>query len=296
MRRMKKWSIANHLLVLLLFFASVALILYPFLANYVFEHRTDSKIHLVEETAEKIENAERQSELERARIYNETIASGHIQLKDPFVETNKEGLADEYDSLLCMTEDGVMGFIKIPSIGVSLPIYHGTAEETLEAGAGHLQGTSLPIGGASTHSVITGHSGLSRAKLFTDLIELCTGDTFTLTIYGEKLVYEIDQIKTVLPAELGDLTVVPGEDYCTLVTCTPYGVNSHRLLVRGKRITQAENMEQEKEVHTDAEESKWMQEYIRAVLISIGLFATGLFLFAGVRYIHKRKNKGGISK
>lgn len=293
---MKKWSIANHLLVLLLFLASFSLILYPFLANYIFEHRADSKIHLVEETAEKIEDAERQSQLERARIYNDTIASGHIQLKDPFVEDSDENLADEYDSLLCMTEDGVMGFIKIPSIGVSLPIYHGTAEETLEAGAGHLQGTSLPIGGISTHSVITGHSGLSRAKLFTDLIELCKGDTFTLTIYGETLVYEIDQIKTVLPSELGDLTVVPGEDYCTLVTCTPYGVNSHRLLVRGKRTMQADNIEQEEAVHADVEGSKWMQEYIRAVLISVGLFAAGLVLAAGVWYIYKRKNKGGISK
>lgn len=286
---MRKRGIAKWLLVLLLFLVSSVLVLYPFIANYVFEHRTESLVHSVEETAEKIDDSKRQTQLELARQYNEIIASGHIQLKDPFVEDTGDGPADNYDSLLCMTEDSVMGFISIPSIGVSLPVYHGTSEQTLEAGAGHLQGTSLPIGGSSTHSVITGHTGLSSAKLFTDLVEIKEGDTFILSIYGEKLVYEVDQIKTVLPYELEDLSIIPGEDHCTLVTCTPYGVNTHRLLVRGRRTADMEESGNEETFRAKAVESKWMQEYIRDVLISLGLFVAGIFLLTGIRLIHKCK-------
>lgn len=284
---MRKRGITKFLLVLLLFLVSLALILYPFIANYVFEHRTDSLVHSVEEMAEEINDSNRQSQLEQARQYNEIIASGHIQLKDPFAMETGDSSADDYDSMLCMTEDGVMGFIRIPSIEVSLPIYHGTSEQTLEVGAGHLQGTSLPIGGPSTHSVITGHTGLSNAKLFTDLVELKEGDVFILSIYGEKLVYEVDQIKTVRPFELDELAVTPGKDYCTLVTCTPYGVNTHRLLVRGRRTAETEESYSEEVFRAKAVESKWMQEYRRDVLISLGLFAAGIILLTGIRFIHK---------
>ena len=232
---MRKQGITKIILVFLLFLVSSALILYPFIANYVFEHRADSLVHTVEENVEEIDDSMRKSQLEQARNYNEMIASGHIQLQDPFVEEVDGKALDNYDELLCMTGDGVMGFINIPSIKVSLPVYHGTSEQTLEVGAGHLQGSSLPVGGRSTHSVITGHTGLSNAKLFTDLIELSKGDIFILNVYGEKLVYEVDQIKTVVPYELEDLAIIPEKDYCTLVTCTPYGVNTHRLLVRGIR-------------------------------------------------------------
>lgn len=281
---MRKRSITKFLLVLLLFMVSFVLLLYPFIANYVFEHRTDSLVHSVEETAEEIDDSERQSQLDLARQYNETIASGHIQLIDPFTAETGDGSADNYDSLLCMTEDGVMGFVKIPSIEVSLPIYHGTSEQTLEAGAGHLKGTSLPIGGSSTHSVITGHTGLSNAKLFTDLVELEEGDIFILSIYGEKLVYEVDQIKTVRPTELDDLSIIPGEDYCTLVTCTPYGVNTHRLLVRGRRSAEDGGSAKAESFRAKAVESKWMQEYKRDVLISLGLFAAGIVLLIGIKF------------
>lgn len=284
---MRKRGITKFLLVLLLFLVSFVLILYPFIANYVFEHRTDSLVQSVEEIAEEIDDSERQSQLDQARQYNEVIASGHVQLKDPFAAETGDGSSDNYDSLLCMTEEGVMGFIRIPSIEVSLPIYHGTSEQTLEVGAGHLQGTSLPIGGPSTHSVITGHTGLSSAKLFTDLIEMKEGDIFILSVYGEKLVYEVDQIKTVWPFELDELTVTPGEDYCTLVTCTPYGVNTHRLLVRGRRTSDTEDSYNKESFKAKAVESKWMQEYKRDVLVSLGLFIAGILLLTGIKFIHK---------
>lgn len=286
---MKKRGITKILLMFLVFLASSALILYPFIANYVFEHRTDSIVQAVEEEADEIDDSVRKAELERAGQYNEMIASGHIRLQDPFVE--QEDYSETYGSLLCMNEDGVMGFIRIPSIEVALPIYHGTAEHTLEAGAGHLEGSSLPIGGSSTHSVITGHTGLSSAKMFTDLIELQEGDIFILNIYGEKLIYEVDQIKTVLPYELGELTITPGQDYCTLVTCTPYGVNTHRLLVRGVRTTELKATEQGEVFKAKAVESRWMQEYKRDVLISFGLFILGMIILVITRFA--LRTKGG---
>lgn len=286
---MKKRGITKILLMFLVFLASSALILYPFIANYVFEHRTDSIVQAVEEEADEIDDSVKKAELERAGQYNEMIASGHIRLQDPFVE--QEDYSETYGSLLCMNEDGVMGFIRIPSIEVSLPIYHGTAEHTLEAGAGHLEGSSLPVGGSSTHSVITGHTGLSSAKMFTDLIELQEGDIFILNIYGEKLIYEVDQIKTVLPYELGELTITPGQDYCTLVTCTPYGVNTHRLLVRGVRTTELEDTEQGELFKAKAVESRWMQEYKRDVLISFGLFILGMIILVITRFA--LRTKGG---
>lgn len=286
---MKKRGITKILLMFLVFLASSALILYPFIANYVFEHRTDSIVQAVEEEADEIDDSVKKAELVRAGQYNEMIASGHIRLQDPFVE--QEDYSETYGSLLCMNEDGVMGFIRIPSIEVSLPIYHGTAEHTLEAGAGHLEGSSLPVGGSSTHSVITGHTGLSSAKMFTDLIELQEGDIFILNIYGEKLIYEVDQIKTVLPYELGELTITPGQDYCTLVTCTPYGVNTHRLLVRGVRTTELKDTEQGEVFKAKAVESRWMQEYKRDVLISFGLFILGMIILVITRFA--LRTKGG---
>lgn len=287
---MRKQGITKTILVLLIFMVSSALILYPFIANYVFENRADSVVHTVEETVEEIDDSMRQSQLELAKKYNEMIASGRIQLQDPFVEEVDGKALDNYDELLCTTEDGVMGFISIPSIKVSLPVYHGTSEQTLEVGAGHLQGSSLPVGGQSTHCVITGHTGLSNAKLFTDLIELCKGDIFILNIYGEKLVYEVDQIKTVVPYELEDLAIIPEKDYCTLVTCTPYGVNTHRLLVRGVRTEDFEISENEELFRAKAVESKWMQEYKRDVGISFALFMVGIIVLIMVRLMKRNKN------
>lgn len=286
---MKKRDITKIVLMFLIFLTSSALILYPFIANYVFEHRTDSIVQAVEEEADEIDDSVRKAELEHAAKYNEMIASGHIHLQDPFVEQEEGDYSETYASLLCMNEDGVMGFIQIPSIEVSLPIYHGTAEQTLEAGAGHLEGSSLPIGGAGTHSIITGHTGLSNAKMFTDLIELQEGDIFILNIYGEKLVYEVDQIKTVLPYELGDLTITPGLDNCTLVTCTPYGVNTHRLLVRGIRTTELEDTKEGELFKAKAVESRWMQEYKRDVLISFGIFILGMMILVITRIAHRTK-------
>ena len=165
-----------------------------------------------------------------AREYNARL----LERANPF-RVLEEDEAD-YNGELNVGNNGIMGYIEIPGIEVSLPIYHGTSDGVLQVAVGHLQGSSLPVGGPSTHCVLSGHRGLPSAKLFTNLDQLAEGDIFMLRILNETLTYEVDQIHIVLPDEMGDLVVQEGQDHCTLVTCTPYGINTHRLLVRGKRI------------------------------------------------------------
>ena len=284
-------KIGKFLLVFVVLCISLGLILYPFISNYLFENRADGIIDTVEKTADDADENKYKDEIAAAQKYNETLASGHIVLKDPFVEEELDADEKEYNSLLNMTEGGVMGFIKIPCINVSLPIYHGTSAEILELGAGHLQGTSLPIGGESTHSVITGHTGLSSAKLFTDLTELEDGDMFFLHVMGETLAYQVDQIAVILPEEMDKLTIEPGQDYCTLVTCTPYGVNTHRLLVRGHRTEYTEEKEEEAGTEVKKTQSKWMEEYTKSIIISSSALVVMLIALLVWRHFASKKRR-----
>lgn len=285
---MNKRGIFKGLMVFLLFGIAIALTMYPFISNWLFENKTDSVADAVEQAAQELDNSEQQAALQAAREYNQVLANGHVTLTDPFEEDVTDEDLAEYESLLNLMDDGVMGTVEIPVIDVSLPIYHGTSESVLEKGVGHLHGTSLPVGGESTHTVLTGHTGLSKAKLFTDLTELEKGDIFFLRVMGENLAYEVDQIKVVLPSELDDLKIVPGEDYCTLVTCTPYGVNSHRLLVRGVRTDYQEAVENPETFEDKEVESKWMEEYKKALLISVGCFIGCLAALGIVRHFRNR--------
>jgi sortase A len=149
--------------------------------------------------------------------------------------------AGDYNSILDISGTGIMGYVTIEKLGVELPIYHGTSEGVLQVAAGHLEGSSLPVGGEGTHSVLSAHRGLPSARLFTNLDKMEAGDTFTVTVLDRKLTYQVDQIKIVEPQEINNLIIEEGKDYCTLMTCTPYGINSHRLLVRGERISQEES-------------------------------------------------------
>ena len=265
------------------------LISYPFVSNWMFENSADSVVTALEEQAEATDDKENDAELEAAHKYNETLASVRVNLTDPFDESIMGEENAEYASLLCMTDDGIMGFISIPSIDVDLPIYHGTSSEVLEQGIGHLEGTSLPVGGNNTHCVLTGHTGLSNAKLFTDLIELEEGDIFFLNVMDEKLAYEVDQILVVEPDELDALYIVDGKDYCTLVTCTPYGINSHRLLVRGERTDYEEAASDENTYKPKEVQSSWMQEYKESLLISLAALGVCLILFFVIKRIKSRK-------
>lgn len=179
--------------------------------------------------------------LQEARDYNKKLASRSGDSFRKLTEREQR----EYDSLLDLTGTGVMGYIEIPKMNCRLAIGHGTGEDVLQQSAGHLPGSSLPVGGSSTHSVISGHRGLPSARLFSDLDLLADGDRFTLNTLGEVLTYEVDQILTVLPNETEALQIIKGKDLCTLVTCTPYGVNSHRLLVRGHRVAGEKAKEKE---------------------------------------------------
>lgn len=222
------------LIFLLVFVVGISLLLYPTVSDYWNARHQTRAIVSYSEEVDALGEAKKEELLEAAREYNQKLYESGTHW------TLSEEEQKEYDSLLNMSSDGIMGYVSIPKIGVTLPIYHGTAANVLQKGAGHLEGSSLPVGGENTHAVLSSHRGLVSAKLFTDLDELQNGDTFTITVLNETLTYEVDQILIVLPTELDELTVEEGKDYCTLVTCTPYGVNTHRLLVRGHRIEASE--------------------------------------------------------
>ena len=177
---------------------------------------------------------EKDTMLKKADTYNEKLKD----VNRPFLNYAEAG---DYNSILDISGTGIMGYVTIEKLGVELPIYHGTSEGVLQVAAGHLEGSSLPVGGEGTHSVLSAHRGLPSARLFTNLDKMEAGDTFTVTVLDRKLTYQVDQIKIVEPQEINDLTIEEGKDYCTLMTCTPYGINSHRLLVRGERISQEES-------------------------------------------------------
>ena len=225
----KKSSFVTAILIAALL-AGALLLLYPTISDYWNSlHQSRAIASYAEQVADLDDNMYEQLWAD-ARAYNETLGSSTSR----FVMTDEQKKV--YDALLNIAGNGVMGYIEIPKIKCNLPIYHGTDESVLQIAIGHVQGSSLPVGGAGTHCVLSGHRGLPRAKLFTDIDQLTEGDVFLLRVLDETLTYEVDQIRTVLPDELDDLAIEEGKDYCTLVTCTPYGINSHRLLVRGHRV------------------------------------------------------------
>lgn len=237
----KKFYIGDIFRIIVLLIA-FSVLLYPTVSNYLYEKNGARVISSYDENAVRLSESEKQAMLEAARQYNRELL-GNIELLDSFSPLKKEVDA-RYQSLLNTNEAGMMGYIRIPKIDVELPIYHGTEERILQSGVGHFEGTSLPVGGESSHTVLTGHRGLPSKLLFTDLDQMKEGDIFYLKILGETFAYKIDQILTVLPENTKALTIEPGKDYATLVTCTPYAVNTHRLLVRGSRIPYEEAVRQ----------------------------------------------------
>ncbi len=217
------------LIVIVLVIAGIAVMVYPSLSNYI---NAIHSSHAVQEFSEQLEDADSDTLREQrllAEEYNSALAG---RIADPEEDAD---ILKKYDRIMDFG-NGIMGYIRIPEINVELSVYHGVSHTVLQKGVGHVPTSAFPIGGAGNHCVLTGHTGLPSAELFSDLTELAVGDLFYLHVLDETLVYEIDQITVVLPHEVDTLGSVPGRDYCTLVTCTPYGINSHRLLVRGERI------------------------------------------------------------
>lgn len=266
-RRMKEAVRLCFFLIVQL--AGLFFLFYPYISEYLASKASDSLITAYKEEAVYSEN---EQVLKEAKKYNQTLAENCIMKSDSYAES--AGVSKEvYDSMLKLDEvNGMMGFITIPCISVELPIFHGTSDTVLKEGAGHLMGTSLPVGGENTHAVLTGHTGLNSAKLFTDLIDMEKGDMFFISVLNQKLCYEVTEIHVVDPSDQSQLRIKKGRDLCTLVTCTPYGVNSHRLLVTGERVP---NMDIETvdsyEKSNEMKDSKWLTEYKNAIWTGVCL-------------------------
>ena len=273
------------------FLIALGITLYPMISTWYNErHQAEVHIHY-QEKVEQVDNTKLIEAKELAVAYNQTILPG-AQDEDSFSKDALLSASENYGSLLNLAGDGIMGYVEVPTIGVTLPIFHGTNNSTLERGVGHLLGSSLPVGGESTHSVLTAHSGMASAKMFSDLDRLKKGDIFFLDVLGEKLAYQVDQIKTVLPYDTTFLQTEMGNDLCTLVTCTPFGVNTHRLLVRGTRIEyeEAEVIVEEIMETEEPVKSTWEQQYLQGILIGIGavvILGLGLLVFW---YVRRRRN------
>lgn len=226
---MRKFNWGN-LLIALILISGISMLIYPTIGDYWNSFRSSKAISGYAENVSSMTKERYETMLQEAKNYNQML----LTLENEYVLSKEQQAL--YEQTLDVSDTGIMGYVEIPTIDCTLPIYHGTEESVLQIAIGHLEWTSLPIGGNGNHSVISGHRGLKSAKLFTDLDRLVEGDIFMLRVLDEVLTYEVDQISIVLPNQTEELKREPGKDYCTLMTCTPYGVNTHRLLVRGQRI------------------------------------------------------------
>ena len=259
---------------------------YPLIASINNEHTQSLVQTEYEEKLQQLDTSEIDAALAAAREYNKTIST--VQIED--VDKIKADLPP-YEDLLNLANNGIMGYIEIPTINIDLPIYHGTTGAAMEKGAGHMEGTSLPVGGIGTHAVISAHSGMASAKLFTDLDKLKLGDMFFITVCNQKLAYEVDNIAVVEPTDIDLIRIDTQQDYVTLLTCTPYGVNTHRLLVRGHRVDMAEEAIAEVEEKAEPAASTWIEKYEQGILIGVAIFLGLLLIALLVYFIKRRKDK-----
>lgn len=284
---------AGNLVICIIFLAGLSLLLYPFVSNQWNNYRQKQLLSGYEQVVsdkEAAEGIDYDAERKKAEDYNEALLP--CVLPDSFALAESSGVDPVYMNTLNIAGDEMMGSVEIPKINIKIPIYHTTEEEVLNKGAGHLEGSSLPVGGANTHAVISAHRGLPSASLFTDLDQMKVGDHFLLHVLDETLCYEVDKISVVKPEDTSALAVEDGQDLVTLLTCTPYGVNTERLLVRGHRVPYVE--EEVKEEKTVLSGSSLHTNYL--LWVFVGLSVTALFIF--VLYLKetklkRRANKGG---
>lgn len=254
----------------IVFLAAMGFTAYPIISSKVNTKYASEIQTTYEAVLQEADNSALIDAKEKAIFYNESITPG-ASVEDAYSQEALINATRDYDSLLNIAGDGIMGYVKIPKIGVQLPIYHGTNNDSLERGIGHLLGSSLPVGGDSTHTILTAHSGMASQKMFSDLPQLEIGDVFYLRILGETLAYQVDQINTVLPHDTTYLGIEHGEDLATLVTCTPFGINTHRLLVRGERIPYEEAEVIVETTQEEVVESTWEQHYLKGILIGLAV-------------------------
>ena len=264
----------STIFLVLVFIAGLSVFLYPTVSDFINRHQQKQVVNEYQKAVEQLDEVDKEAMIEQAVEYNKQLAGyGQPNFKKPYNHEN-------YDRLLSINGSEVMGVITIPKIDVELPIYHGTRESVLQIAVGHLEGSSLPVGGESTHAILSGHRGLPSANLFTDLDRMEIHDVFTITVLGQELIYEVDQIKIVEPGNTDYLQIEEGQDYVTLLTCTPYGINTHRLLVRGKRDQKTET-ERTVYIYADAYE---MDKKTVAVVMAVPLtivILIGIFVHTG---------------
>lgn len=281
----KRKMTIKDIIRLLVLVVAFAVLLYPTVSSYINEKNGSKVVSNYDAESVRLSNSEKEKMLADARAYNKEMLS-NIDLIDPFSQ-GETSVDARYESLLNMDGSGMMGYIRIPKIKVEIPIYHGTSESVLQAGVGHFWGTSLPVGGESTHTVLTGHRGLPTKTLFTNMDKLVKGDVFYIKVLDETLAYKVDQILTVLPEETDALSIVPGQDYATLVTCTPYAINTHRLLVRGHRIPYEEAVKIEKNTSTGIE----LSFTTKVLIVTLGIIFIGLIIAMLYSLYDKRRRK-----
>lgn len=282
---MKKKGLFVLLVValLLILLVGIGLVIYPMLSSsYMERHQSEVRTQF-QEILNETQKEDLEADRAAAGRYNRELAEGTL-----LRYTTEDGIS--YEEILDVTGTGMMGYVEIPSIDVMLPIYHGTGEDSLSQGAGHMPNSSFPIGGEGTHAVISAHSAMPTARMFTDLDQLNVGDQFSIHVLDEVLVYEVDRIVTVLPTEIEYLKIKPEGDYVTLLTCVPYGVNTHRLLVRGHRV--AGELEQGSSAQSERKEvsakSTWQEKYWQGILTGLGSFLGAALLFILARWVVKR--------
>lgn len=286
---MHKKRILLHVLFLVLFLIGIGAAAYPAFGNWYTEQKRSVVLTEYEKALAKIEDADLTDAFKQAEIYNDALFTGEIDEKE----------RPDYGELLCTTEDGIMGYVEIPAIQIRLPIYHGCTENELSKGAGHLPSSSLPVGGKSTHAVLAAHSGRADSKMFTDLDQVKEGDLVYLYVLNKTLTYEVDKITVTTPDDTDAIQIIDGEDLLTLLTCTPYGTNTHRLLVRGYRIFPDETLStskpsEAKPEHPDTavHRSTWTNEYrnglTEGLLFALLILLISVFLYGIIRLKAKR--------
>lgn len=288
----KKKNFVWNIFFALVFLAGAGVFLYPTVSDMWNQYRNVRLVSRYDEAVTDLSDNEYEKLWNEAKEYNAEHPVNSIV--DVFGEKDDYVLTQPYDQVLDPNGEGIMGSIEIPKINAKLAIYHGLSKTVLEKGVGHVEGTSLPVGGKSTHAVLAAHRGLPSAKLFTDLDQMKKGDIFILHILGKNLAYKVDQIRTVLPEETGELDIVEGEDHVTLVTCTPYGVNTHRLLVRGIRTKYAEG-----EIRNDKTISHRLAVTDPRKVLAGGfavLIVLILLIYLSVRYRDKKRRLRQLSE
>ena len=285
---MKK--IILRIIGIIFFLFSIGLAGYPFISNYLNSLNSKSEVVQYLETVENSSSSFADMK-KAADEYNKGLIESGVIISDPFSDSTTENL--EYENLLKFERTSVMVGLEIPTLDINLPVYHGTSETVLKKGVGHLSSSSLPIGGKGTHAVLTGHTGLSSQKLFTDLDKVSYNDIFFINVFNEKLAYKVDNIAVVTPDDTSLLQIDGTKDYVTLITCTPYGINTHRLLVRGVRIPYEEAKDIINLTNSD-NNSTWVEEYTSAIILGISVMLGILIIYVFIRliiyFIRKRKN------